>query len=57
MAVINLTQDYLKNGNPSLFEKIKNKSKWKLEEYFANSLFEMCKYFKSFPPEKQDTQV
>jgi len=54
MAIINLTQDYLKNGNPTIYEKIKSKSKYELEEYFADSLHEMCQHFKSVPPKKID---
>lgn len=49
--MINLTEKYLKNINPSFYEKIK--SLFYLDLYHANSLREISDYFKENSPKKK----
>ncbi len=52
MSLINLTEEYLKNGNPSLYDRIR--LALDLDLYWASSLLAIEEHFRQYSPRKKD---
>gem|GEM_PF-3683215 len=52
MPLINLSEEYLKNSRPSIYERIR--MYFELDLYWASSLLSIEEHFSQFPPGKKD---
>ena len=52
MSLVNLSEEYIKNFNPSFYERIR--TAFDLDLYWASSLSLIEEHFRQFPPRKKD---